>query len=617
MKDEDYNTMMDVCAGLAGQVPYVGGAISMCFSFLKKSEAKVSWQQIQDYVADQLLKAQLEEIKNTIEKVYMELEQFQEDVETTPGETLWVSILLIQDKIKEISEDLLSHQGFPDKLSSDGIWFRCPWESLDAAQQLILLEFTVVNEMLAVAENRRDNELGYGQEKFEGDRDSTLRYLNTHVNAYRRAMDVCELPGHSQKDRMSRIKVSKDYQKNQGQEYGVKQYFAVKWSDSLNSDKKGDWSENNDISTFSESNPNAARHRREHRNLYLDWMNQADGETGVEIKQKIFDPFNSLIKKEGIENSAPIPFRKPFAKTKNFNVIINQCSESLIPETSVAYYSYSDGWDSLDFFEIGGKTYLFMLKSSNGKIHVHRVNVDGTIGDTVDNRSWSDGYTTARFFRCQDGHLCLFLLKSGNGTVNIHRMNTDGTIGDLVWKDSWTSGWTMAAFYTVGPVTGNAPQDLFILKKSSGLWHHHKMNSNGSLIKSELAKGGFNTPGTEVGHAETYVDANGTESVFLSCKEGTIAKYCLVSGPAHYSNIRSGATLSDCFSPYFYWMWPNDGRWCVASVQNDGTLEIKSDGTNEVSLKGYNTVKFYRPAGSDKVFQLAVQKAGSYTNIGA
>jgi hypothetical protein len=89
--------------------------------------------------------------------------------------------------------------------------------------------------------------------------------------------------------------------------------------------------------------------------------------------------------------------------------------------SEVKRYDWSSGWSTVEFYEAGGNTYLFLLKQKGGYVHIHRMNADGTVGARVDTRDWSTGWTQAQPFRVGN-QLFLFLLKKGNGYVHIHRI---------------------------------------------------------------------------------------------------------------------------------------------------------------------------------------------------
>jgi hypothetical protein len=151
----------------------------------------------------------------------------------------------------------------------------------------------------------------------------------------------------------------------------------------------------------------------------------------------------------------------------------------------VKRYDWSSGWTTVEFYQAGGNTHLFLLKErgvgGDGKnVHIHRMNTDGTVGTKIDTRKWSEGWTQAQPFTVGN-KLFLFLLKKGNGYVHIHRINADGSVGNEVKRYDWSSGWTTVEFYQAG---GNTC--LFLLKErgvggDGKNVHIHRMNTDGTV----------------------------------------------------------------------------------------------------------------------------------------
>lgn len=624
MTEEQYNQLMASCTGLAGNIPYVGGAIAFLGAAQYGSKPSASWDEITEYVEkyveDQLFADHLKTITNSIDSIYSDLENYQTEVDGDAyGPTLWSLILNIQTKVDNILYDLLDKQGFENH-SNDGIWFSVPWESVDAAQQLLLLGFTVANEMVLVAQMRVDSiDEKYSVTASEKDQKTATDYLNARVNAYRNAIEKSDLCGLSHKDRMSRIILSKDYMDTEYKDTYTKESYAVKWSDSFNTEKKGDFFTTNQIYPIvGQSNKNASTERRDHRNFYLDWVNETDAQAGVDIRQKIIDPFNVLITREGINNATPVTFIKPFAKPKNFNVIINECSSSLVPKTSVVYRSLSDGYDTAEFFEIGKESYLFLLKSGNGRMHIYRMNDNGTLGPLIDNQSWSNGYKVSRFFATEDGHNCLFRLKPDSGTAQVNRMNADGSVGEQIMSENLGKGWTSAEFFMSTDSNGrNAKQNVFLTNKKEGKWKARVLNPDGSVNMERYQDGKI---GSDICVVET-VNGGAADSVYLCRKDGMSFQYVMKDGYYQMdqpTNIEmsSGNTISDRNGRRLYLMNPKTGKWSVYDVSKNGTPTNGEAGENEISIKDYNMVRFFNSTGNGRKFQLSVRKTGKYANIG-
>ena len=148
-------------------------------------------------------------------------------------------------------------------------------------------------------------------------------------------------------------------------------------------------------------------------------------------------------------------------------------------------YVWTGGWTTTEFYEAGGKQYLFLLKykgtgSDKCNVHIHLMNDNGTVGTKIDKLKWSEGWTQAKPFRVGNNQY-LFLLKKGTGDVHIHKINNTGKVGTKIADCKWTKNWTTVEFYTVGGKTF-----LLLLKendkgKDGYNVHIHEMNTNGTV----------------------------------------------------------------------------------------------------------------------------------------
>jgi hypothetical protein len=178
--------------------------------------------------------------------------------------------------------------------------------------------------------------------------------------------------------------------------------------------------------------------------------------------------------------------------------------------TRVYRGNWTSGWSNAEFFETGSNTYLLVQKtrgfaSDDNNFHVYRMKSNGTVGAKKDQRRWSEGWTTLRFYTVGSKHY-LFMLKSGTGDVQIRRMNASGTIGSRLWSGKWTDGWTSAAFFVEAGTTY-----LVIYKSGTGRLQMHEMNSNGTV--GERVDEHAWTPGR--GFVETY-SAGGKNYLVMS-----------------------------------------------------------------------------------------------------
>jgi hypothetical protein len=93
---------------------------------------------------------------------------------------------------------------------------------------------------------------------------------------------------------------------------------------------------------------------------------------------------------------------------------------------------WSEGWTQAKPFTIGSQLFLFLLKEGDGTVHIHRIDRavgdKVTVGDEVFRDKWTGGWTTAEFYQV-GGTTYLFLLKkSGFADTTPHKKNQYRTV---------------------------------------------------------------------------------------------------------------------------------------------------------------------------------------------
>jgi hypothetical protein len=167
------------------------------------------------------------------------------------------------------------------------------------------------------------------------------------------------------------------------------------------------------------------------------------------------------------------------------NVLVHEVRPNGDFVPSPAYAArWTQGWTSAEFYEVGGRTILFLLKANGTgedghNVHLNVMNADGMVGERLESFAFSEGWTTVRAFRAA-GHRYLTLLKASKGVVQIHNIKGDGTLGSRVCSADrksysedystgslapwgpvpWTSGWT-----TLEPIETPSGTFLFSLKE--------------------------------------------------------------------------------------------------------------------------------------------------------
>ncbi|HHC11456.1 MAG TPA: hypothetical protein ENK79_02335 [Campylobacterales bacterium] len=228
-------------------------------------------------------------------------------------------------------------------------------------------------------------------------------------------------------------------------------------------------------------------------------------------------------------------------KVSDGTVHIHEMNSDGTVGRKVEEHDWSSGWTTAEFYTINNKTYLFLLKSNNGLVHIHEMTSHGTVGRKVEEYDWSSGWTTAEFYTINN-KTYLFLLKSSNGLVHIHEMNSDGTVGRKVEEYDWSSGWTTAEFYTI-----NNKTYLFLLKSSNGLVHIHEMNSDGTVgrkVEEHDWRSGWR-------RAEFFTTNNKTY-LLLSKLSGKIHMHQMNDHGkvGRYIDVRQWGLLSTSLKPY-------------------------------------------------------------------
>jgi hypothetical protein len=66
----------------------------------------------------------------------------------------------------------------------------------------------------------------------------------------------------------------------------------------------------------------------------------------------------------------------------------------------VKEYKWSSGWSTVEFYNIGGDTYLFLLKkkgwdSDGYNVHIHKMSSSGHVGTLVARYKWTRGWIQA------------------------------------------------------------------------------------------------------------------------------------------------------------------------------------------------------------------------------
>lgn len=311
------------------------------------------------------------------------------------------------------------------------------------------------------------------------------------------------------------------------------------------------------------------------------------------------------------ENNNPVQGHRGWRNYKTARQHLFESIPMLCPTTEVERHDWTSGWTVARFYTVGSATYLFLLKASDGTVHIHRMNVDGTVDTRVKDYDWTSGWTTAEFYTA-GGVTYLFLLKASDGTVHIHRVNSNGTVGAQVEARDWTSGWTTAEFYTIG---GNTY--LFLLKASDGTAHIHRMNGDGTVgtqIDLHDWSSGWTT-------AEFYTVGGVTYLFLLKASDGTVHIHRMKADGTVGAQIQShdwsgGWTTAEFYTAggvtSLFLLKPDKGMVHIHQINADGTVGARAvtDIYEHAWSCGWTTTEFYTIAGATYLFLLS-QSDGS------
>lgn len=112
------------------------------------------------------------------------------------------------------------------------------------------------------------------------------------------------------------------------------------------------------------------------------------------------------------------------------------------------------GFDTLEIYKAGTKTFLFALREADGIVKIHELRADGTVNEhPTFSQNWSQGWTSATFYKtgnpggAEGTKPFVFLLKAGDGTAKVNKIDASGNVGATVWDGHWSYGWTAASAF--------------------------------------------------------------------------------------------------------------------------------------------------------------------------
>lgn len=227
----------------------------------------------------------------------------------------------------------------------------------------------------------------------------------------------------------------------------------------------------------------------------------------------------------------------------------------------IARYRWSNGWTSVSTYKIGGQVYLMIYKKS-GSMHIHEIRPDGKVGTKIDDINWEDDWTTIEPFEMNQQQYVFVMRKDGynsNGkNVQIFRLDSNGISGSPLIEYTWMEGWTSAKFYKKNGTTYLLLVSELEFSSLGSNAHIHEMNLNNpnaldGTVGNRIADYTW-TKGWDV--VEVSTGSDGVEYLYL-CKSGE--NYSNKRGEVYLYSIKDSGevgtrvmTLSE-FPDYYPW----------------------------------------------------------------
>ena len=246
-------------------------------------------------------------------------------------------------------------------------------------------------------------------------------------------------------------------------------------------------------------------------------------------------------------------------------------------EKTVRQSEWSGGWTTATPFVMDVRNFLFLLKRSNGRMHVDAIEFDGTIAaDPIDNRDWSSGWTTA--IKYAVGPVNYFLLyKRDNGTVHIHNIDLNGKIGPKIADVDIEPGWTTIRAYAVG-----LNNFLVFINADTGAMRVRRINWDGkigeSIQASTWSAGWTSVEPYSIG-GQDYLfrlkASNGTVSIRRIDGDGKLASE---TDNADWPNGFTSAAIYEVGgSRYVFLVGAQTGRVEIRGLTSNGKIGSRTD----------------------------------------
>ena len=201
----------------------------------------------------------------------------------------------------------------------------------------------------------------------------------------------------------------------------------------------------------------------------------------------------------------------------------------------------------------------------------------------VKSYKWTTGWTTTQAFSTTKGKF-LFILKKGTGDFHIHKINSDGTVGTKVVDKDWSSGYTTARFYTI---SGNTY--MFMYKSGNGRALIYRINTNGTLgsklMDSHWDKGWNDIEVFEQGRTHflsRYNKSSGKYRISKFNSNGTVGKIIYDSNWGKSWTDIEFVSFKNLGGVKTFLYRVKNGALESWRINNDGTVGRKVNGVSDV-----------------------------------
>ena len=258
-------------------------------------------------------------------------------------------------------------------------------------------------------------------------------------------------------------------------------------------------------------------------------------------------------------------------------------------ENMVQQSGWSAGWTIARPYTVGGHKFLMLLKTSNGRMRLNRINLDGTISENVQHKNWTSGWTHAVKYAVL-GSNYMMLYKRGDGTVHVNKINGDGKIGEKIDEGTLESGWSYAAAFGIGT------SSFMLFSNLNGVVFVHEIEWDGKIGQRKHAQ----TFGNNYTVTQPYNVLGTTFLLMLKSSNGTgkirrINTDGRIGDVVQTLNWTNGWTTAIPYhvglDTYLLSLKESDGEFKINRIESDGKLGSIVD--DRLLSPGWGTVAVY------------------------